>query len=77
MLMIRKLEQRPVYVFSTSSLTTKLAGGIFIGTLIIGSVILILAIVGNYNILSFNPNEKLLSGIIVFGLPAQGWSFLD
>ncbi len=70
MLMIRKLEQRPVYEFSTSSLTSELAGGIFIGALLIGSVILILAFAGYYNILSFNSIENLLSGIIVFGYGA-------
>ena len=69
-LLIRNVEQRPVYEFSRSSLVAELTGGALIGSTLIGVVILIMALAGFYNIQSFNPAKELFHGLIVFGYGA-------
>lgn len=69
-LLITKLEQRPVYEFSGTSVFTELAAGLIIGVSLIATIILLMAVLGFYSIISFNALSALLNGFITFGYGA-------
>lgn len=70
MLMISKVENRPVYEFSRSSVIAESTGGFLIGGFLIGLVIIILSLAGYYHIQHFNSAKALIHGFILFGYGA-------